>query len=78
MFDRLWNSLLAKWNQPNFRSKSAWNQKNGASNKVDVYKVLISFLTARLNLGLKLGCFLVAVLENIMNFIFCDMFNLYL
>ncbi|XP_027905780.1 uncharacterized protein LOC114165332 [Vigna unguiculata] len=33
MFDRVWNSLLAKWNQPEFRSKSARNQKNRASEK---------------------------------------------
>ncbi|QCD78554.1 putative transposase [Vigna unguiculata] len=33
MFDRVWNSLLAKWNQPEFRSKSAHNQKNRASEK---------------------------------------------
>jgi len=33
MFDRAWNSLLAKSNQTEFRSKSAHNQKNRASEK---------------------------------------------
>jgi len=33
MFDRVWNNLLAKWNQPDFRSKSACNQKNRAFEK---------------------------------------------
>ncbi|XP_020205872.1 uncharacterized protein LOC109791032 [Cajanus cajan] len=33
MFDRVWHELLAKWNQPEFRSKSARNQKNRASEK---------------------------------------------
>ncbi|XP_027923479.1 uncharacterized protein LOC114181270 isoform X2 [Vigna unguiculata] len=33
MFDRVWNSLLVQWNQPEFRSKSARNQKNRESEK---------------------------------------------
>ncbi|KAL2348495.1 hypothetical protein Fmac_002495 [Flemingia macrophylla] len=33
MFDRVWNSLLVKWNEPEFRSKSAQAQKNRASEK---------------------------------------------